>query len=208
MDSSPAAPDDASRRRRLLPLLLVSFATDVVVLDQVTKYLVVRNLAPDDPVSVVDGWLQLRLIRNSGAAFSFATGTTWVFTLIAAVVSVVILRLAPRVRSLPWALALGFLLGGAVGNLADRLFRAPGAGQGHVVDFIEYLKFPFMNFPVFNVADSFVVVAAFLIGLLGVLGIGLDGRRLPAGDAGGQGTDDDARPGRPAADRQGDVAES
>jgi signal peptidase II len=178
MDESPAVTDGVPRTRpRRLPLLLAVVAVIVIGLDQVTKYLAVRDLTPGVPVPVLDGILQFRLIRNSGAAFSVATGMTWVLTLIAIGVSVVIVRVARRLGSVRWALALGLLLGGAVGNLTDRLLREPGFGRGHVVDFIEYLRFPFINFPVFNVADSSVVTAACLIALLGFLGIGVDGRR-------------------------------
>jgi signal peptidase II len=178
MDESPAVIDGAPRTNpRRLPALLAIVALIVVGLDQGTKFLAVRDLAPGVGMPVIDGILQFRLIRNSGAAFSLATGMTWVLTLIAATVSVVVVRVARRLGSLRWALALGLLLGGAVGNLTDRLLREPGPGRGHVVDFIEYLKFPFMSFPVFNVADSCVVTAACLIALLGFLGIGVDGRR-------------------------------
>jgi signal peptidase II len=181
MDESPAVTDGVpGTSRPRLPLLLAVVALIVIGLDQGTKYLAVRDLTPDVPVSVIDGVLQLRLIRNSGAAFSFATGETWVFTIIAITVSIVIVRISRRLGSARWALALGLLLGGALGNLLDRLFRAPGVGRGHVVDFIEYQKFPFMDFPVFNVADSCVVTAAILIALLGFLGVGLDGRRVPS----------------------------
>ena len=179
MEESPAVSDGAPRTpRRGLALLLALVAVVVIGLDQLTKYLVVRNLTPYVPVPVVDGILRLNLIRNPGAAFSLATGTTWIFTVIATVVSVVIVRVSRRLGSVWWAVCLGLLLGGALGNLTDRLFRAPGFGRGHVVDFIEYTKFPFMDFPVFNVADCSVVVAAATIGLLGLRGIGVDGRRL------------------------------
>ena len=178
MDESPAVVDGAPRtRRRGLPVLLALVALVVIGLDQMTKYLVVRDLTPGVPVSLIDGVLQLRLTRNPGAAFSMATGMTWIFTLIACAVSVVIVRVARRLGSVVWAVALGLLLGGALGNLTDRLFRAPGIGRGHVVDFIEYLKFPFASFPVFNVADCSVVTAAALIGLLGLLAVDVDGRR-------------------------------
>jgi signal peptidase II len=179
MDESPAVTDgDPRTSRPWLPLLLALVALIVIGVDQGTKYLAVRDLTPGVPVGVISGVLQLRLIRNSGAAFSVATGQTWLLTIIAATVSVVIVRISRRLESIRWALALGLLLGGALGNLSDRLFREPGFGRGHVVDFIEYLKFPFMDFPVFNVADSCVVTAAILIALLGFLGIGLDGRRV------------------------------
>jgi signal peptidase II len=148
-----------------------------VLLDQVAKVWAVAALTPGDPVPVVDGWLQLRLVRNPGAAFSFLTNGTWVFTVVATAVSVFILRTSRRAHHLGWAVALGLLLGGAVGNLVDRFVRSPGVGRGHVVDYIEFLRFPFMDFPVFNLADSCIVVSAFLIAGLGFAGIGLDGTK-------------------------------
>ena len=179
MDDSQAVTDGtSSTRRRALPLVLSAVALAVVAADQTAKYLAVRDLTPGVPVPVIDGLLQLRLIRNSGAAFSMATGMTWIFTVVATVVSAVIIRIARRLGSTTWAVALGLLLGGAVGNLLDRLFREPGFARGHVVDFIEYLKFPFMDFPVFNVADSCIVVSAVLIALLGLVGLGVDGTRV------------------------------
>jgi signal peptidase II len=178
MDDTPAVSDGAPpTRRRRLPLLLALTAIVVIGLDQTTKYLVVRDLTDNVPVTVIDGWLQLRLIRNAGAAFSMATGSTWIFTVVAIAVAVVIVRISRRLGSVGWAVALGLLLGGALGNLTDRLFRAPGVGVGHVVDFIEYLRFPFMQFPVFNVADSCIVTAAGLIAVLGLRGVGIDGSR-------------------------------
>ena len=179
MDESPAVTDGVpATNRSRLPWLLAVVATIVIGLDQGAKYLAVRDLTPGVPVSVVDGILQFRLVRNPGAAFSMATGMTWVLTIVATTVSIVIVRVARRLGSVRWALALGLLLGGALGNLSDRFFREPGFGRGHVVDYIEYLKFPFMDFPVFNVADSCVVTAAILIALLGLLGVGVDGRRV------------------------------
>jgi signal peptidase II len=162
---------------RRLPLLLAATAAVVLTADQVTKVIVVARLAPEDPVSIVDGWLRLRLVRNPGAAFSLGTGTTWLFTLIAVAVGVVILRSATRLGSRVWAFALGLLFGGLLGNLIDRLLRSPGFGRGHVVDFIEYQRFPFMDFPVFNVADSAIVTGACLIALLGLLNVPMEGRR-------------------------------
>ena len=144
----------------------------MILLDQLTKYVAVRELTGSGPVEVVDGLFQFRLIRNSGAAFSFATGMTWVLTAVSATVCTVIVRYAFRLGSAWWALALGLMLGGAIGNLLDRFFRAPGFARGHVVDFMEL-----PHWPVFNVADSAVVTGAVLIGILGILGIGLDGRR-------------------------------
>ena len=164
-----ASLSDAATRsdqgRRLVGVVLLVAAT-VVVLDQVSKAWALSQLVDGHVVKVVGDLLQLRLTFNPGAAFSFAT----VFTIIAAVVVVVILRVSRRLRSLPWAIALGGLLGGAVGNLTDRIFRDPGMLQGHVVDFIEL-----PNWPVFNLADSAIVGAAALMIILSILGVEYDG---------------------------------
>jgi signal peptidase II len=166
--------ESAAPHLRLAAVALAT-AMAVILLDQLTKYVAVRELTGRGPVEVIDGIFQFRLIRNSGAAFSFATGMTWVLTAISATVCTVIVRYAFRLGSAWWALALGLMLGGAVGNLLDRFFRAPGFARGHVVDFMEL-----PHWPVFNVADSAVVTGAVLVGLLGFLGIGLDGRRQRA----------------------------
>lgn len=142
----------------------------MLALDAATKFLAVRELSPTEPVQVLNGVLSLRLVRNPGAAFGMAQGLTVVLTLIAVVVVVAILRMAPRLRSTRWAIALGLVLGGALGNLLDRIFRAPGPGRGHVVDFLELPRWP-----VFNLADSAIVAAALLMVLLSVRGI-------PSGD--------------------------
>jgi signal peptidase II len=160
-----------------LAVLLAAIALCVVAADQFTKYLAVRDLTENVPVTVIDGWLQLRLHRNPGAAFSLATGSTWIFTIIATVVSAVIVRVSRQLGSRWWAVALGLLLGGAMGNLVDRLTRSPGFARGHVVDFIEYLRFPVIDFPIFNVADSCITTAAVLIALLGLRGIAIDGSK-------------------------------
>jgi signal peptidase II len=140
--------------------------------DLVTKWLAVRELGDREPVELLGGLLTLRLVRNAGAAFGVAQGLTIAFTLVAAAVVVVILRLSRRLRSLPWALALGLVLGGAVGNLVDRVFRAPGPGRGHVVDFLEL-----PHWPVFNLADSAIVCAGVLMVLLSARGSSYDGTR-------------------------------
>ena len=175
--------DDAPPPRPVRPALVATLlvvATVVVAADQLTKEWALEALPRNGTGrTVIDGWLQFRLAFNPGAAFNMATGTTWIFTLIATVVAITILRVSRRLGSRGWAVALGLLLGGAVGNLIDRLARAPGFARGHVVDFIEYLKFPFMDFPIFNVADSAITVAAVTIGVLGFLGIALDGSREP-----------------------------
>lgn len=144
-------------------------AVVVLALDQITKALVVAHLAEGEQRDFVGSLLRLHLTRNAGAAFSTATGMTWVLTVIAAVVVVVVIRVASRLQSRVWALTLGLLLGGALGNLTDRLFRAPGVARGHVVDFLEL-----PHWPIFNVADSAIVTAGVLVVLLTLLGVGLD----------------------------------
>ncbi|MGZ4649692.1 MAG: signal peptidase II [Kineosporiaceae bacterium] len=157
-------------RRGLVAALLLTAAT-VVLLDQLTKAWAVRTLGDGRTIEVVGSLVQLRLFRNPGAAFSFATGTTWIFTIIATVVSIVIVRISRRLGSVWWAVTLGLLLGGAVGNLLDRLLREPGFARGHVVDFIDLPRLF-----VFNLADASITVAAVLIAVLGLRGIGIDGR--------------------------------
>ncbi len=161
----------------------------VFVADLVSKTIVVATLSDRAPVRLLGGLLTLRELRNSGAAFSIGTSVTVVFTLIALGVIVAILRTARRLRSVPWAVTLGLLLGGAAGNLGDRLFRSPGFLRGHVVDWIEL-----PHWPVFNVADSCIVCGGVLAVLLAARGIPIDGARNAA-QATGSG------PGRPACAR-------
>lgn len=166
----------ASRARAGLLRLLAAVALACYVGDQVTKVLAVGALDPGDRIPLVGSLVQLRLIRNPGAAFSLATGTTWLLTLVAVVVVVVVLRSARRLGSRGWAVALGLLLGGALGNLTDRLVRAPGLARGHVVDFIDY-----GGLFIGNVADIAIVAAALLVVLMGLRGVGLDGARPARG---------------------------
>ena len=151
-------------------------AVPVYVADQLSKAWVVANLQPDHPRSVIGSLLQLNLIRNSGAAFSIGTGATWLLTAIAGSVIVFVIFTARRLGSRGWAVALGLLLGGSLGNLTDRMFRAPGPGRGHVVDFVQL-----PHFAIFNVADSAIVTAAGLIALLAFRGVGIDGVRVSGG---------------------------
>ncbi|GIH54596.1 hypothetical protein Mro02_15100 [Microbispora rosea subsp. aerata] len=178
MQAAGGAPlsDEAARARRARRIALLGVVAAVVyVLDQVSKFLVVEFLEHEDPVTVVPGALVLTVIRNPGAAFSIGTGMTIVFTVIALAVVVAILRTARKLRSLPWAITLGLLLGGAVGNLTDRIFRSPAPFQGHVVDFIQV--FPVTRFPVFNLADSAIVCGGVLAVLLAWRGYQIDGTR-------------------------------
>lgn len=133
----------------------------VLVLDVVSKLIVVATLSDRAPVHLVGHTLQLTVTRNGGAAFSVGTGATILFTAVAVAVVVVIARTARRLRSRGWAVAFGLLLGGALGNLTDRVFRSPGVFRGHVVDWIEL-----PHWPIFNLADSAIVLG-------GVLAVGL-----------------------------------
>lgn len=159
------------RSRR--PLLLAVAAT-VVTADVLTKRLAVDRLSGRAPIEVIDGILTFRLVRNPGAAFGMAAGLTVVLTLVAVVVVVVMLRVAARLRSVGWAVALALVLGGAVGNLVDRLFRDPGPLRGRVIDYIEL-----PHWPVFNVADSCIVSGGLLMVLLSLRGVQYDGSRAP-----------------------------
>lgn len=169
-DPALAATTPARRLGIFAAVALVAYA-----LDQASKWLAVERLSGRAPVEVVEGLLQLRLVRNSGAAFSIGGGATLLFTLVALAVVAVVLRTARRLRSVPWALALGLLLGGALGNLTDRVLRPPAPLRGHVIDFLEL-----PHWPVFNVADMAIVSSAALIVLLTLLGHHLDGTRASA----------------------------
>lgn len=155
-------------RRRIAVLFAV--AAFAYVLDLVSKLIVVAKLEHHPPIEIVGDWLKFEAIRNAGAAFGFGEAFTVIFTMIAAAVIVVIARLARKLYSLPWAIALGLLLGGALGNLTDRIFRAPGVFEGAVVDFIAP-----KHFAVFNLADSAIVCGGILIVLLSFRGLDPDG---------------------------------
>ena len=146
----------------------------MVALDQGVKALVVAHLPYGTVVPVLGNALQLLYVRNPGAAFSFAVNMTWVFSIVSTAVVVAIIVFARRIRSMWWALVLGMLLGGALGNLLDRLFREPGFGRGHVVDFIST---PWMMPAIYNIADSFICVSMVIFVLLVVFGVNLDGSR-------------------------------
>ena len=165
----------ADRPRRVL--LLAIIAVLVVLADLLSKIAVVANLDPERPVRVLDGAVYLVLVRNAGAAFSVATGMTWLLTIVAAAVVIAIVRMARRLRSVGWAWGLGLVLGGALGNLIDRIFRAPGVLQGHVVDFVSVILPGGYHWPVFNLADSCIVTGGILLVLLAFLGREPDGTR-------------------------------
>jgi signal peptidase II len=170
-DNAPAESGRRPRSTRFI-LLLAGCAVFAYAFDQLTKWWVVSTMTEGQITPVLPPLLHWHFIRNSGAAFSIGEDYTWVFTIVMTVVSVAIMVYARKVRSLWWSVALGFLLGGALGNLTDRLFREPGFGVGHVVDFIA-----FPNFAIFNIADSAVVGAVILWCVLTFMGIGMDGTR-------------------------------
>lgn len=153
-------------------LLFAIVAVLAVVADQVTKVLAVRHLTDRADIEVVGELLQLHLTYNPGAAFSLGTRFTVVLACLAAVATLVVLWLSRRIGSPMWALAMGFLLAGIDGNLADRLFREPGPLRGHVVDF---LMLP--NWPIFNVADVCINVGVGLVLIQILRGVRLDGTR-------------------------------
>ena len=175
-------PSGASGQRRLT-LAVWGIGAGVLALDQATKALAVASLVEGERTDLVGDLLGLQLLYNPGAAFSLGTGYTVVFTVIMVVVIGVVFRSARRLGSRGWALVLGLLVGGAAGNLVDRILRDPGPGRGEVVDFIAYADW-FIG----NVADVAIVAAAAGIGLLAVRGISLDGTResqqVAAGDDG------------------------
>lgn len=147
----------------------------VLAADQFTKYLALQNLPYEQPVPVIGDFLIFYLVRNPGAAFSLGEEVTWVFTIALAAVAVVIVWLAAtRVKSRLWAVALGLLLGGVLGNLTDRVLREPGFPVGHVIDFINT---PWMMPAIYNVADIFIVSMMIGVALLVLVGLHLDGTR-------------------------------
>ena len=176
MPGKPAAPDMPQAPRRKASVV-AAVAAVALSLDILSKALVVANLTPGVPVHVIGDVLQWNLQRNPGAAWSVGTSYTIVFSLLAMVVIGVVIRIAPRLRSTWHAVAFGLLLAGASGNLGDRIFRAPGLFRGDVVDWIEVTRW----YPVFNLADSSICIAAVLFVLLSLRGIHMDGSRLSGG---------------------------
>ena len=158
-------------------LSALALAVLVFVIDQGSKYLVVTQMRLGERITVVDGLLWWYSIRNSGAAFSMGENVTWIFTLIMVVAATVVMYLLRRARTLSWVLALGGLLGGICGNLFDRLFREPGFGSGHVVDFISV-----PNFAIFKIADSAICACMALIVFLNFRGLNLNGTHAQNSD--------------------------
>lgn len=166
-----AQPGDTPVRRTRTLAVMLGVAAMVVAADAVSKALALRDLAGRPQVRLLDGLLTLELKVNPGAAFGVGTSYTAVIALIACGVVVYVIRMAARLRSLAWTICLGLLLGGAAGNLADRLFRAPGPLRGSVVDWLNLPHFPWT----FNLADAAITCAAVLIAILALSGVRIDG---------------------------------
>lgn len=154
-------------------MILAVVALCVYLVDQIAKVLVVANLYEGQRVEVLGQLLQFNFVKNAGAAFSIGSGSTWIFSIVGVGVLGFVIWYAPRIKSTAWAILFGLLLGGLLGNLTDRLFREPGFGVGHVVDFLQIPILP----AIFNLADVAIVSSMALFLILTIRGIGLDGRR-------------------------------
>ena len=174
---APTSSEPVKRNRRELSIFGLT-ALIIIFFDQIAKYwaqeyLLPRRAAGEGSIEFLGGFLKFTYAENTGAAFSIGTGITWVFTLVAMGVVFVIFRYALKLGSLPWAFALGGLLGGALGNLIDRMFRAPGPFQGFVVD---YIQLPY--WAIFNIADMAIVTSGIGIALLLFRGVPIDGKPI------------------------------
>ncbi|WP_349864746.1 signal peptidase II [Leifsonia sp. WHRI 6310E] len=154
-------------------MILAVVALCVYLVDQIAKVLVVANLYEGQRVEVLGQLLQFNFVKNAGAAFSIGSGSTWIFSIVGVGVLGFVVWYAPRIKSTAWAILFGLLLGGLLGNLTDRLFREPGFGVGHVVDFLQIPLLP----AIFNLADVAIVSSMALFLILTIRGVGLDGRR-------------------------------
>jgi signal peptidase II len=176
-DKTAAVPATDPRTKMRVFLLTGLIA---LTLDIISKALVVANIAPDDKsVRILWGGIYILQARNSGAAFSVGTGATVMLTAISVVVVIVIVRVARRLTSAAWAVSLGLVLGGALGNLVDRFLRAPSPGKGHVVDWISVFADNGDRYPIFNLADSSIVIGGAIAVLLSLRGVDFNGGRNP-----------------------------
>ena len=138
--------------------LYLVVALIAITVDQLTKNLAIATLELGVSYPVLGEVLSWRLLYNDSAAFGLGFGYTWILAVISAAASLATIWYSRRLESISWSLMIGVFLGGVVGNLIDRLIREPSFGNGHVVDFIQI---PF-NFPIFNLADTFIVSMAIL----------------------------------------------
>lgn len=183
-------------------MILGVVALCVYLLDQVAKLLVVAHLYEGQQIQVLGQLLQFHFVKNAGAAFSIGTGSTWIFSIVGVGVLGFVIWYAPRIRSMAWAVLFGLLLGGLLGNLTDRLFREPGFGVGHVVDFLQIPVLP----AIFNLADVAIVSSMALFLILTLRGVGLDGRHNQVDDEDAEPADEsgapvDTAPDEPAAEQ-------
>jgi signal peptidase II len=198
-DRAPRSLSSSKGHKAAAGIIIAILAALVLAADQFTKYLALQNLPLEQPVPVLGDFLIFYLVKNPGAAFSLGEGVTWIFTIALSVVAVVIVWLAAtKVRSLVWAVVLGLLLGGVLGNLTDRILREPGFPVGHVIDFINT---PWMMPAIYNIADIFIVTMMISVALLVLIGLHLDGTRDARRAAKDEPTDEDA-----ATTADGDVA--
>ena len=181
--TDPQPPADVVAKPRTRIRVFVATALIAITLDLVSKILVVANIKPyDSGKRLLGGAIYLVQARNSGAAFSVGTGATVILTLISVVVVVIIARAARRLTSTGWAISLGLVLGGAIGNLIDRFFRAPSPGKGHVVDWISLFANDGHVWPIFNLADSSIVVGGITAVLLSLFGVDFSSHRKSTGE--------------------------
>ncbi|WBU38733.1 signal peptidase II [Homoserinibacter sp. YIM 151385] len=155
-------------------ILLALVAVVVYGLDQLVKAWVVAEMELYETIPLLGEVLQLHYVTNPGAAFSLASGFTWILSAIALGVVAFVVWFSRRIRSIGWGVMFGLVLGGALGNLTDRLTRPPGFPEGHVVDYIQVIYFP----AIFNIADIAIVSSMGLFILLTIRGVRLDGTRL------------------------------
>jgi signal peptidase II len=175
LSGRPRSLSTSKGRQAAAGAIIATLALLVLAADQFTKHLALENLPYQQPVPVLGDFLIFYLTKNPGAAFSLGEEVTWIFTIALAAVAVVIVWLAAtRVTSKLWAVGLGLLLGGVLGNLTDRLLREPGFAVGHVIDFINT---PWMMPAIYNVADIFIVSMMIGVAILVLVGLGFDGTR-------------------------------
>lgn len=184
--TDPSTSDRMNESAPRRPTRIKVFAAAAVIaltVDIISKVLVVAHIKPESQgIRLLGGAIYLVQARNSGAAFSVGTGATVALTAISVIVAVVIIRAARRLTSTWWAVSLGLVLGGALGNLVDRFLRAPSPGKGHVVDWISLFANDGHVWPIFNVADSCIVVGGAIAVVLSVRGVDFYGKRNPLED--------------------------
>jgi signal peptidase II len=178
-DADTAGSAAGGVRSRRPALLFGGVGLLVLGLDQLTKMLALQHLTPGEPVNVIGSLLKFNLIRNPGAAFSLGSDFTPVISAIQIIVAIGVVWLSRKLGSIGWAVAFGFLFGGAVGNITDRIFREPSPFHGRVVDFLQT-----PHWAIFNVADMAVTSAAILLVIQTMRGVRLDGTKEIKKDVG------------------------